>query len=340
MSCYTPLSAFRTRNGISFHQNDDENLYEIKLPCGSCIGCRLEYARQWSVRITHEASLHEQNCFLTLTYDNEHLNNQQSLDKSDPRAFFKRLRQWAHRQNVKHKRKIYGKLGFFMCGEYGENKSRPHYHACLFNFDFPDKSRIEDSRSGHPQFESEILTQLWSMGRATIGALTKESAAYTAGYVTKKIRGNNASDYYGDLVPEYTACSRRPAIGLDWIKKYYTDIYNYDTCMVDGKTQRPPRYYDKYLEKTFPDMMLDIRMNREYNMCTLNTEDQTEERLNVKHKCALAKHQMSGMSTKTSGDSIRHSRGSDPFHGYSRNLGTLSDAQQLYDQRVVAYREE
>lgn len=325
MSCYTPINAYRTRTGISFHQNDDENLYEISLPCGQCIGCRLEYARQWAVRITHEASLHEQNCFLTLTYDNENINPQKSLNKTDPQSFMKRLRSWAHRQNTKNKKALYGKIGFFMCGEYGENKSRPHYHSCLFNFDFPDKLRIENSRSGHSQWQSQILTDLWQMGRATIGTLTPESAAYTAGYVTKKIRGAAAASYYGDLVPEYTACSRRPAVGLNWIEKYHSDIYNYDTCMVGGKIQRPPRYYDKFYEKKFPEKYLDTKIKRDYSMLSLDKNEQSTERLNVKLKVALKNQETYGKRS---------------LNAESVITSGLQAPQKTYDEKVVKYREE
>lgn len=219
-----------------------------------------------------------------------------------------------------------------MCGEYGENFARPHYHSCLFNFGFPDRVRIEDSRSGHPQFESKTLNKIWGLGRATIGALTPESAAYTAGYVTKKIRGSASADYYGDRLPEYTACSRRPAVALDWIKKYHSDIYNYDTCMVGGKTQRPPRYYDKFFEKEFPQKMLDVKIKRDYSQLTQNEQEGTIERLNVKHKVALVNHKQNGSRTLPCGDFLsgRNSQTSDG----------LSDAQKSFDQRVVSYREE
>ena len=36
---------------------------KLTLPCGNCIGCRLERSRQWAVRCMHEASLYEDNCF-------------------------------------------------------------------------------------------------------------------------------------------------------------------------------------------------------------------------------------------------------------------------------------
>ena len=235
MPCYTPIKAFRTKDGISFRQNDDENALSggefrtpIQLPCGQCVGCRMEYARQWSVRCVHEASLHEKNCFLTLTLNDEHLNKNLSLDKSDYQNFMKRLR--------KHfPRRKYGKIGYFMCGEYGENFSRPHYHACLFNFDFQDKYQIQNSKSGEVQFASPTLDKIWGMGHATIGDVTPASASYVAGYVSKKMRGNLSADYYGSRLPEYTACSRRPAIGLSWIEKFYNDVYGYDHVIMEGR---------------------------------------------------------------------------------------------------------
>jgi hypothetical protein len=51
----------------------------LKIPCGQCIGCRLEYSRQWAMRCHHEASLHIFNSFITLTYDPEHLPQDGSL---------------------------------------------------------------------------------------------------------------------------------------------------------------------------------------------------------------------------------------------------------------------
>lgn len=354
MPCYTPINAYRTRDGISFHQNTDENLYPIKLPCGQCVGCRMEYARQWAVRCVHEASLHENNCFITLTLNDEHLNQKLSLDKSDFRFFMKRLRQWQYRQNEKHiknakdikldytttnplkainaeieyanktKEKLYGKLGFYMCGEYGENFSRPHYHACLFNFDFPDKSQIENTKSGHSQYTSKILDELWGMGRCTIGEVTPESAAYVARYVSKKIRGTDANNYYGSRIPEYTACSRRPAIGLKWIEKFHTDIYNHDVLIHKEHKMRPPRYYDKFYEKFYPEKYLDLKCKREESQSiqSLSIEN-TPERMNVKHKIALihSKQEHRALETQTI------------------NKQDYAPVKS-YDNKVIAYNEE
>ncbi|WNK13611.1 MAG: replication initiator protein [Microvirus sp.] len=317
MACYTPINAFRTRDGISFHQNEDENLYPIKLPCGQCVGCRMEYARQWAVRCVHEASLHENNCFLTLTLDNDHLKSNLSLDKTDFQLFMKRLRK-------EYPKRKYGKINYYMCGEYGENFSRPHYHACLFNFDFPDKLEIETSQTGHKQYSSEILQKLWKMGRCTIGDVTPESAAYVARYVSKKIRGSAASDHYGDRLPEYTTCSKRPTIGLNWIEKYHTDVYNYDVLIQEEQKMRPPRYYDKFYEKNFPEKYLDIKCKREYDSSiqSLSLEN-TPERMNVKHKLALIRSKQ--LHRKLEDDSF-----------LKKDPKTI----QSYDNKVVEYNEE
>lgn len=135
MPCYFPMQGFRSKtltdNGkrkIVFSKNQGFEDLPVTLPCGQCIGCRLEHSRQWAIRCLHEASLHEHNCFLTLTFDDEHLPKSESLDVRDLQLFMKRLR------------KEYGKgIRFYACGEYGEKYYRPHYHLCLFNHDFHDK---------------------------------------------------------------------------------------------------------------------------------------------------------------------------------------------------------
>jgi len=104
----------------------------VELPCRQCIGCRLEYSRQWAIRCLHEASLYDENCYITLTYDDQKLPEsydiKNGLDLSHFQLFMKRLR------------KKYGaKIRFFHCGEYGEDRGRPHFHACIFNHDFQDK---------------------------------------------------------------------------------------------------------------------------------------------------------------------------------------------------------
>ena len=135
MTCYHPLECWRVdgQSKLAFVKPREALIREkLEVPCGQCIGCRLERSRQWAVRCIHEAQLHKDNCFITLTYNDEHLPSPPSLSVRDFQLFMKRLR------------KRFGKgIRFFHCGEYGEKYGRPHYHACLFGFDFPDRVQFK-----------------------------------------------------------------------------------------------------------------------------------------------------------------------------------------------------
>jgi len=270
MACFNPLIAYRgkmpnAKTGklpMVFSPRDSfDPDSEFKLPCGRCIGCRLERSRQWAIRCVHEASLYERNAFITLTFSPEHLPKSGSLDKRDFQLFMKRLR------------KRFGSgVRYFHCGEYGEKMGRPHYHACLFNFDFDDRE-LWRVRDGVKLYKSKALSELWPFGFSTIGDVTFESAAYVARYVTKKISGPVADDHYWrydpksgecyDLLPEYITMSRRPGIGRPWIEKYQGDVYPHDRVVLRGREMRPPKFYDSIFELDNPEGMEDIKFQRE-----------------------------------------------------------------------------
>lgn len=247
MPCFHPLKGWRSKNAnesgkrsIVFNRRDGFEDLEVEIPCGQCIGCRLERSRQWAIRCVHEASLYEDNCFITLTYDDAHLPADGSLNLSHFQKFMKRLR------------KRYGaNIRFFHCGEYGEKYSRPHYHACLFNFDFPDKI-LWSVRNGFRLYTSESLSVLWPFGYGVIGDVTFESAAYVARYIMKKITGDAAADHYNGLRPEYTTMSRRPGIGKGWYEKYQDDLFPHDRCVINGKEVNIPKFYRTQLEVEEP----------------------------------------------------------------------------------------
>lgn len=252
MPCYYPISGYRSRhvnpNGkrpLVFKLSEALNSDVIEVPCGRCIGCRLEKSRQWAVRIMHEASLHDENSFLTLTYDDDHVPSDFSLDVRDYQLFMKRLRKSIYPKKVR----------FFHCGEYGEKFGRPHYHAILFGHNFHDRKHFKNSTSdGSPLFSSEELDNLWDQGHCLIGEVTFESAAYVARYVTKKVTGDRAEDHYQGRTPEYVTMSRRPGIGRGWLEKYSGDVYPSDEVVVRGNVCKPPRFYDKYLQDTNPEL--------------------------------------------------------------------------------------
>lgn len=230
---------------------------EVTVPCGGCIGCRLEYSRQWAVRCMHEASLWQNNIFLTLTYNDENLPENESLVKKHFQDFMKRLRK--HHDGLEANEDGKRPIRYFHCGEYGENFGRPHYHALIFNFDFDDKYfwRLSPCKN-YQIFRSDELERLWPFGFAEIGSVTLQSAAYVARYVVKKVKGKDAVDHYCEIdystgeilserIPEYVTMSRRPGIGKGWLDKYQSDVYPNDIVVVDGKQWKPPRYYDNQL---------------------------------------------------------------------------------------------
>lgn len=287
MACYHPLTAYKSRvrdaqgkSSIIFNPTAARDHDKISLPCGQCVGCRLERSRQWAIRCVHEASLHSNNCFITLTFNNLHLPDDRSLDVRHWQLFMKRLR------------KKYGDgIRFFHCGEYGEQFGRPHYHACLFNFDFPDKYHWKTTKQGHKTFRSSSLEELWPYGMSEIGSVTFESAAYVARYIMKKVNGDRAQDHYAyvdeatgrifNLKPEYVTMSRRPGLGKGWYEKFSSDVYPLDEVVIRGKKMRPPRYYDKLYELEDKESFEEIKWIREEN-AKKHLDDNTPERLNVK----------------------------------------------------------
>lgn len=246
MPCYYPLDGYKSNtpndNGkypVIFNgSNKKASLDEpIKLPCGQCIGCRLERSRQWAMRCVHETTLYEKNCFITLTFDDKHLPEDHSIRVEHLQVFLKALRHKYVPKNPypkpskkkfeksgdphKEKRIAFQKLHgirFFACGEYGTNSDittldtigRPHYHAILFNHDFEDKI-LKQEADGVKLYESEQLNKLWGKGFCTIGEANFETAAYVARYIMKKMSGNQAetkeeiTKYYSwDKLDRYT----------------------------------------------------------------------------------------------------------------------------------------
>jgi hypothetical protein len=216
----------------------------------------------------HEAYMHNENCFITLTYNNENLPEDRSIHKSEMQKFIKKLR-----------RKVEPvKIRYFGCGEYGKfNKitkelGRPHYHICLFGYDFADKEVWSYRRrtKGHNDmlYISPMLQKVWKKGFSTIGEVTMESAGYVARYCTKKITGDPAPKYYGDKQQEFALMSRgqkkdgKGGIGKPWFEKYNTDCYPKDFIVINGKKHKPPRYYDSLLRRSKPELFEMVQERR------------------------------------------------------------------------------
>lgn len=229
----------------------------------------------------HEASLHDRNSYITLTYNDEHLPSDNGLHHRHFQLFMKRLRKLADGVEIR----------YYMCGEYGSLNSRPHYHAILFGVDFPDMVPLTKSPSGQMLYRSATLKRLWPFGYSSIGMVTFESAAYVARYVMKKATGDLARKKYSmvsletgeiiDRAPEYNRMSLKPGIGAGWYNKYSSDVYPQDRVIRDGTPSKPPRYYDKLLQRSNPDLMDEIKSKRLLDSNS-NWRDNTPERLAVK----------------------------------------------------------
>lgn len=254
MACYHPLSAWyaKERNdsgkrSITFRFSEGFKDRPVSVPCGTCVGCRLERAREWAVRCMHEASLHEENAFVTLTYDDAHLPAGGSLRPDDFVRFMKRLRH------------LKPGVRFFQCGEYGERFGRPHHHAVLFNCAFPDMEFYRE-RNGVKLWTSQELAELWPYGFSTVGEVTFDSAGYVARYTLKKVGASRTS--MPGRMKEYLTMSRRPGIGRGWIDRFAKDVYPSDELVVNGHVTKPPRYYDDQAKRLDPVAFKEVKFQR------------------------------------------------------------------------------
>lgn len=295
MACYRPLQGWRSKsltpNGkrkIVFSPSAGFADLPVEVPCGQCIGCRLERSRQWAMRCIHESTLHDANSFITLTYAPEHMPYDFSLKVDHFQKFMKRLRKSREGQKIR----------YFHCGEYGDKENRPHYHAILFGADFPDRQTADLVNSPNPLYISEELMRLWPFGFSTVGDVTFESAAYVARYCVKKVTGENADAHYmvideqtGEVHqqrPEYVTMSRRPGVGRGWFDKYASDAYPSDFVTIRGQKMRPPKFYDSIYEIDHP-RELELIKRRRIQEAGKHKENQSLDRLRVREAVASAK---------------------------------------------------
>lgn len=258
MACYWPIRvpAAGARSGVLASDGERQIV-----PCGGCVGCRLERSRQWAVRCMHEAACHEENAFVTLTYDDEHLPPDGGLDRRAFPLFMKRLRKEVAPARVR----------FFHCGEYGAREGRPHYHALLFGVGFRDRYPWA-KRKGRQVYRSPLLEQLWQEGNSEVDEVTFGSAAYVARYAVKKSLQEVRDELLaldGDTgetwpVPaEYATMSRRPGIGRPWLDRFGGEVYPSDGVVVAGRLAKPPRYYDEWYEVQNPESMASVKVVRQ-----------------------------------------------------------------------------
>ena len=305
MPCYKPVTGYRSLEDggpVNFKPSESELNEELQLPCGQCIGCRLDRSITWAARCMHEAQMHDESQFITLTYETLP-NPEGSLKPSDFTKFMKRYRQELNR-GINRNNKKFIKLRYYHGAEYGEEidgikvpLGRPHHHACIFGHQFPDRE-IWDETEGIITYTSEQLSKIWGLGFVTTQDLTIGNAAYCARYAMKKVTTSQQSEekYHAHyertcpitgeiktLQPEYSTMSRKPGIGKDWYDKYHSDIFPHDTTIYKGKNIKTPRYYEQLLrevdEKTY-----DLIKSRRKESALLHGADSTPRRLKAREK--------------------------------------------------------
>jgi len=288
MACEYPMPAERTEDGrvVMVARKGDRGDAPLTLACGQCRGCRLERSRQWAMRCMHEAAQHESNSFVTLTYDDEHLPENGSLEKPHMALFMRRLRKRLAREGGP-------KVRFYGCGEYGDKYGRPHLHLCLFGWNFPDRQHWKTTERGDPLYISDQLAKVWTFGQHQVGELTFESAAYVARYVMKKVNGHKQEEHYAyewhvdtntgeitvksSLQPEFNNMSRKPGIGKRFYEKHKDTIYRDDGVIFNERMIKPPKYYDRLYEIEQPTKMQDTQATRELERA--KTDGRTREEI-------------------------------------------------------------
>lgn len=279
MACYSPLRAVVLgfnpdgKKIIKVLKDSDFTSYSnaveyISLPCGHCIGCRLKYSRIWADRCMAEAAYHDENLFLTLTYNDDHIPDPLPLEsggfspvhplvKRDVQLFIKRLR------------KHFGddKIRYFLCGEYGEKSMRPHYHLILFGLRLDDLEVLYTSQDSFTYFTSDTINKLWylesdphvSAGFHIITSVNWNTCAYVARYIMKKQYGYNSSVYEDYNYPkEFTLMSRKPGIGRQFYDDHKLSIYGSNDGVFlstdDGAHKiKSNKYYDRLYDLEYPD---------------------------------------------------------------------------------------
>lgn len=276
MSCFHPLTAidcsppFRRpgdkrviRFGLPHNLEDYEYAMSqnrvLQLPCGQCVGCRLDYSRSWADRCMCEASYHDSSYFITFTYDDEHLPRTfisdlstgecispvATLSSRDFTNFLKRLRYYFSDDHIR----------YFACGEYGDNSLRPHYHGIFFGLHLDDLVYYKNSDKSFPYFTSKKLERAWSdvngnrLGLCVVANVSWDTCAYTARYLLKKQRGEAAKIYQSlNIEPPFSRASRRPGIGRQYYEDH-PDMFKYaycDLCTPSGGHRfRPSSYYKR-----------------------------------------------------------------------------------------------
>lgn len=227
----------------------------IKIPCGNCLGCRLDKLALWSARCNYE-QIKGSNAFLTFTYDDFHLPYNDgslfpTLRQEDLHKFIDNIRHKIRALPVlpEHCRKDFS---FFASGEYGDIFQRPHYHVLFFGLDFLECRKF---------FESS-----WKKGMVKCLPLMRGGVRYVVDYFTKNlVTGELAEQKYDlrGLERPFKSVSR--GLGSELFFAHRDEIRNGKDLKIGSRIVPVPLYY-KNLYSRFSDdeIMSRCFINREH----------------------------------------------------------------------------
>lgn len=261
MSCLSP---------VYIPQFDDQHrkLGYLSVRCGKCQNCRKFYARMWSFRCVLESKQFRNSWFLTFTYDDEYLNKNiffvgnesfsvPTLVKRDYQLLFKNVRSAGVR------------FRYFIAGEYGSRFGRPHFHAIVFG---PDSSEIL------------FFKKFWKKGFVDIGYCSDESSFYTAGYVQKKLYGDDKKKESVFRLPEFSQASIAPPLGFNTFLSLYNngkvkDENGFLSICYKGFSYPVPRIFKQKLGISVPNYLLTYKRE-----CDMINEDKRLNKLGLSLK--------------------------------------------------------
>ncbi|UPW41568.1 replication initiator protein [Peromfec virus RodF8_54] len=205
----------------------------VTVKCGKCLECQRQKSFEWALRIMDECSVYENNCFITLTYNNDNLPLNGCVSVREEQLFMKRLRKFLQPLKIR----------YFVSGEYGRKHLRPHYHFIIFNWK-PNDLVFFKKEGNNNLYRSSIIERLWTKGFSSVGEVTFDTALYCAKYMQKQQFVESGKHI--DLTLPFIRMSNRPGIGA-------SSVYNVDIdslkCYRNGKSFPIPRYYEKVWER-------------------------------------------------------------------------------------------
>lgn len=229
-SCLNPSRAFKNPEGGTPLFNSDGDML---LPCGTCINCLKIRSIHWATRVQHELSQHLENCFITLTYSDEHCPSFVSFKEREQfTLFIKRLR-----------KRLFPKLIKYIAShEYGTKTKRPHHHLIIFGWTPANWKHQSTSARGNKQYTSKELTELWTSGHSTVGPATGGSAYYIASYALKSKNHEYIDPFTGEYTTFKDKMTASKSLGLDFLIKNQEQLTEHTFL---------PRYYQKLLKERY-----------------------------------------------------------------------------------------